>query len=439
MKNNSDFPRVLIVYNSRINQVDTHGVSIRGWFADWPKQSLAQIYSGGDIGDETFCGFNFKIKQDERRFGRLFIKIKGSSIGKSSYPILVENNTAKKMRIGKSQLFKSKVSELLMATGLWELIFKPVLSIDIIRFIQEFKPQIIYCQGYNLTFALLPVMIKRRFNLPICFQTGDDWPSNRYKDTLFSFIMRPVIVNAAKTLIAESAIRLANCSNMVEEFEKKYNLPFVKLMMCDSIERFRNSAIRRIVSPSVYSIIYTGGIGGNRWESIIDLSIAADLLSKEGINILITVFTSNVPMEAVNKFKDHKSIQILPDPSHEELPSYLKGGDILFLPETFDELQSKSIHLSLSTKAHLYMFSEIPILVYGSHITGIVNYALEEKWAYIVQKRDKTILANALKKLLMDTKLRQKLVKKGYEVAIKNHDKTIVRQQFLANLSNAQY
>ena len=45
MKKSIDYPRVLIVYNSRINTFDQHGVSIRGWFADWPKENLAQIYS----------------------------------------------------------------------------------------------------------------------------------------------------------------------------------------------------------------------------------------------------------------------------------------------------------------------------------------------------------------------------------------------------------
>ena len=53
------FPKVLIIYNSRINMADQHGVSIREWFADWPKEYLAQIYSGGEIGENTFCGYNF--------------------------------------------------------------------------------------------------------------------------------------------------------------------------------------------------------------------------------------------------------------------------------------------------------------------------------------------------------------------------------------------
>jgi hypothetical protein len=98
-KSKNSYPRVLLVYNSRINKADQHGVSIRGWFGDWPKQNLAQIYSGGDVGEEVFCGYNFKIGQNERRFGKYFFKIKDSSIGQSSYPLQPDTKFKKLKKI----------------------------------------------------------------------------------------------------------------------------------------------------------------------------------------------------------------------------------------------------------------------------------------------------------------------------------------------------
>ena len=53
MNNIDKFPRVLILYHSRINSYDQHGVSIRGWFANYPKEKMAQIYSGGEIGENS--------------------------------------------------------------------------------------------------------------------------------------------------------------------------------------------------------------------------------------------------------------------------------------------------------------------------------------------------------------------------------------------------
>lgn len=45
------FPRVLIVYKSRINAEDGFNVSLRGCFREWPTKQLAQIYSGGVVGE----------------------------------------------------------------------------------------------------------------------------------------------------------------------------------------------------------------------------------------------------------------------------------------------------------------------------------------------------------------------------------------------------
>ena len=163
--NDSKYPRVLIVYNSRINKADQHGVSIRGWFRDWPKENLAQIYSGGEVGEEVFCKYNFKLGRKERRFGNFFFKLKGSSIGQSSYIVSLDENFTSLKKFSLWSLAKNKISEWLINTGLWELIFKPVFSKELIKFIEDFKPQIIYCQGYSLTFAWLPVMVHKYSNL----------------------------------------------------------------------------------------------------------------------------------------------------------------------------------------------------------------------------------------------------------------------------------
>ena len=111
MNERNIFPRVLIIYHSCINKADQHGVSIRGWFGDWPKENLAQIYSGGEFGDEKFCGYNFKLGPKERRLGRFFYKLKESSIGQSSYTISLDENFSKLSKLSKRSLFKNKIGE----------------------------------------------------------------------------------------------------------------------------------------------------------------------------------------------------------------------------------------------------------------------------------------------------------------------------------------
>lgn len=433
MKNIKEFPRVLIIYHSCINKQDSHGVSLREWFADFPKENLSQIYSGGEVGEERFCGYNFKLGEKERRLGKLFSKIKDSSLGKSSYVVTLDHNTTKLNKFSFWGLLKNKISWWVINTGLLEIIFKPQMSDAIIEFVKNFRPEIIYCQGYSLTFAWLPVMLQNRFNLPICFQTGDDWPSYLYKNSPLSIAIRPIVTRAVRSLMLKSKIRLANGKLMVEDYEKKYGLKFVPLMMCDNIDRFDSAIAHRVADNASISIIYSGNLGQGRWVSIIELCEAAKLL--EDHKILITAFATTVPPEAVNALRGIVNLQILPGPPHEQLPSYLKGADILFLPETFDQIKAEEIRLSISTKAHFYMMSKIPVLVYGSPKTGIVNYAKEEGWASVVQEQSLNQLMSALRELITNEKVRKQLVNKGVEVVLKNHMEDSVKNKFLCILN----
>ena len=438
MNGSSKYPRVLIIYNSRINKADQHGVSIRGWFGDWPKENLAQIYSGGEIGDEVFCNYNFKLGQKERRFGKVFFKLKGSSIGKSSYTVSLDENFTNLKKFSFGSLIKNKISEWLINTGLWELIFKPVFSKELIKFIEDFKPQIIYCQGYSLTFTWLPVMINKFFNIPICFQTGDDWPSNLYLDSPLSFAIRPIVDRAVKSLLSTSSARLGNGNLMAKEYSERYNLSFEPLMMCDNLARFRKAAPYSVANNGTRTILYSGGLAHGRWVSIVDLCAASELLKIEGFKIMVVALATTIPREAVNTLRKISNLHILPGPSHEELPSYLKGADILYLPETFDPTEAKIIRLSVSTKAHLYMMSERPILVYASPTTGVMNYARDAGWGCIVQEQNLNKLADALLKLLTNEEYCKKIINKGVEVVLKNHEEYKVKARFLAILNEIE-
>ncbi|HEY5368245.1 MAG TPA: glycosyltransferase [Hanamia sp.] len=428
----SEYPRVLIIYPSCINKEDQHGVSMREWFADWPQNKLAQIYSGNEIGDKKFCAYNFKLGEKERKFGKLFFKFKDSSLGKSSYITILDDEIKNLNKVSLLSLFKNKISGWLIGTGLWELMFPPVLSQEMARFVSDFNPQIIYCQGYSLTFTWIPIMLHDRFNIPICFQTGDDWPSFIYKSSPLSIVMRPMVNKAVRSLLSKSSVRLANGRIMEEEYKKRYGLPFATLMICDNIDRFRNETPRRVVDNGFISVVYSGNLGNYRWASIIELCEAAKQISLDRVKIMVTAFATIIPPEAVNQLQEIDNLQVLPNPSHEELPSYLKGADILFLPESFEEKRANEIHLSISTKAHLYMLSEKPVLVYASSLTGIANYAKEEGWACVVEEQNVSKLAAALKNLIENREYSNKLINKGIEVYLRNHDQKKVRARLLS-------
>ena len=70
-----------------INANDQFGVSIRNWFADWPKENLAQISSGGVFGNERFCGNNYQLGPQDGSFGKIYFRFKRSSFAQSGQPL----------------------------------------------------------------------------------------------------------------------------------------------------------------------------------------------------------------------------------------------------------------------------------------------------------------------------------------------------------------
>jgi glycosyltransferase involved in cell wall biosynthesis len=396
----------------------------------WPSQNLAQIFSSGDSSEEKFCGYSYKLGVQERHWGNLFFKIKNSSLGKSSQPVIMGMKKEELPKQGYVEIVRSKLGNFFLNSGIWELLFFPILSQPLLKWVDEFKPEIIYCQGYSLSFAWLPLMLKKKFDLPLVFQTTDDWPSYLYKNSFLSAILRPIVCKAVQELVTLSTKRFTIGDLMSSEYSIRYGASFETIMIGDSIDRFRQAIPRRVAKEGTISIIYSGNLQLGRWNSLIDLCKAAQLLNSEGLDIQISAFVSTIPSEAINILQTLNNLQILPPPSHDLVPSYLKGADILFLPEPFDKKKSELIRLSISTKVPLYTMSERPIIVYAPPIAGVTEYAKREGWAYIVDQPNIILLSEAIRNIVKSEDFTKKLIENCTQVALKNHDEKKIRRTF---------
>jgi len=360
------------------------------------------------------------LAEGDRYFGRLYFALKNNITSPSGLVNLTEGKSStKEIKISKFAQIKNKIVQFFYYSGFWEIIFAPRLARNLIDWINEVKPDVIYCQGFQLSFCWLPLMIHKRFSIPIVFHTSDDWPNNLYRnDPLMHLLVKYV----AKTLIRTSSKSIAFSPPMADSYKKQFNKDFEIIMNCDSYERFSRVKPKRITEDGEISVIYMGGLGQERWKSIVEFCKTVEEKLSKKYSIVITAYASNLPIEAIDELMTRPNLRILSPLSHSEVPEILKGGDILLLPETFDKKLATDIKFSISTKAHLYMMSEKPILVYGSPLTGIVNYAKKDQWAYVVDQQNKELLAKAVEELICDIDLRTKLIETGKRIALENHD-----------------
>jgi hypothetical protein len=205
-------------------------------------------------------------------------------------------------------------------------------------------------------------------------------------------------------------------------------------MHCDDPERFFRAKPIRLQPLEVHSILATGAFDDSRWPLLLDLEEACHRLNNMGIPVQATVLAVHISKEGYRRINSCQFVKLQDDPGHELLPSYLKGADLLYLPETFDPHIAQGYQYSISTKAHLFMFSQRPILVYGHPACGLVNYAKRDGWAYVVEEQNIDFLVEALRSTLIDNEQRKKRMQAADQVAMRNNDCAKVRNIFHSSL-----
>ena len=431
-----NYPKVLVIALGRINKGDLHnnGLLLRNLFKNYPKENTAQIFSSGNNFDDGFFGHYYCISKEDRRFGRLFYHFKGEELVEKISDEQPSQSAIK-------QRIKSIILNLFIKTGLYELLFRVKISKQMENWIENFKPDIIFAQGYNLSFSLLPILIKKAFNIKLAFLTTDDWPRYLYSGMLrenkvLSIFARRKAKKLSNELIKLTDIPFAFGHPMAKEYEKRYGKIFYVISHSDEPKRFDLCQAKRLNPPEVYSIITIGNFNHYRWPLLLDLNEACEILNAEGIYVRLSILSSAIEIEGKLKLRNANYIDIYEDPGNDNLPCYLKGADLLFLPEGFDENFVEAIQLSISSKAHLYMFSKKPIIVYAHKNTGVAQYAHDFGWAKVITERSSEKLANVIKEQLNNKSASKNQAVVAYNFALSMHDNKIVSRKFQQLLIN---
>jgi glycosyltransferase involved in cell wall biosynthesis len=425
MTHTSEYPKVLIVAMGKINALDTtnNGLLLRSLFSPWPKEQLAQIFSSGENGDEGFCGKCYRLNERDRRFGKLFARLKKNASRTAQVQSQAQSHS----------LFANMVSALkrwtirhIVDTGVYELVFKLRTTPELEQWVKDVQPDVVFAQGYSLTFCLLPIWVARHPRAKLAVLATDDWPRYQYsgqhgEPAVMSWLMQPLVRRAAAQLFSKAQTLFAFGDVMAREYQDRYSRAVLVLNHADDRERFRASIPRRIHAEGIKTILAIGGLNKYRWPLLLDAADACKELISRGIQARVAVMASSIEGEGAVTLAANPWIDLLPDPGHESLPTYLKGADVLLLAEGFDDGYASAIALSISSKAHLFMLSGKPSIVYANSETGVAKYAAQRGWAKVVSHRSHLGLAKAIEEVLTNTGERSRLIENSKQTYERNH------------------
>lgn len=389
---NTEYPKVLLVYNMLISGDNPRTQHFMVWFQDWPRDRLAQVCTGDEMGCAPFTKHVYRLGAEDRRMGALMQRQRSGAVRKAGSVQVLSGQSVGGLKV--------RAARWVMRSGLWELVFKIRLSDALKSFVSEFDPDVIYAQGYTLGLCQLPLLLNEWRSIPLCFHTADDWPTRLYADSPVCLLMRPVVKDVATRLIRRAQVRIAFTGMMKQEYESRYRVPFhdvigpvVDMKACAAAEPVASCPGEAI------TVVYAGSMQGDRCRAAIDMAKAVQLLRKEGTDIVFVCYNLDAAREAAAELEQLGAIVKAPIPV-EQVPGILRGAGILFLPEWFNETDSSWISLSLSSKVPYCIAAQRPIVVYGSALTGVAQHAEAEGWAVTVVERAAERLADCLRRLL---------------------------------------
>lgn len=427
--NGIDHPRVLFVTPAAFNRMTGGGITFGNLFAGWPKDRLATVHNDPVPTTKETCERYYRLGSAEiRRWGPLerIAPAAGSSFNTGSTFL------AKSPR-GLSKLAKQLVfGEQLPDTGR--------LSPELERWIEDFRPELLYTiLGTNAMMDLVDA-IQRRFALPLTIHMMDDWPESSYRGGALGFLARERMARQLQELMHRAAARFGICDAMCAAYEKRYGAPFAVFQNAVDIKRWTPFARCDAAAQADAEVVYVGSIFPfAQLDSLAACCQAIAHLGRRGARVRLSIYS---PARYAEPHRERLVVgpnitlhDTLTD--DEQFFRLIAGADALLLPVNFDPDTVRLIRYSMPTKVPAYLLSGTPILAHGPDEVAQIRYAQEHDWALVVSEPGADAVREGLRRLLSDVALRARLSQNARRTALERHDASDVRARFQVQLAHA--
>lgn len=438
--NASELPRILVVTSNNFNLTAGGGITLTNLFHGWPVDRIANVHEDHTPEDHSVCRNFYRLSDEEIRWSwplslaqSWHTRARAVFVGESS----VGNGTRALSVAGKgSGSAAVRLSQWIIGDGMPRSV---QISTRLRGWLDAFKPELLY--GFLGSMAQIRLMqgLGRTLAVPMAIHIMDNWPAVLYRRGLLGPQLRAVVQKEFQALLQGASLRLGICEDMCEEYQHRYGYPFLPFHNALDIEKWLSGARRNWKAGSPFIVRYVGSIvaDGQR-ESLHDTCEAVCGLRARGVPVEMWIHAPREQTAYLQKSGvSLQGVYVEDSPSADAVARLLIGADLLVLPFNFDARSAEYIRLSMPTKVPAYMISGTPILLYGPSDIATTRYAEREGWGYVVSKRSEVALQEALRNLISDQALRERLGRRAQELASERHDAAKVRPMFWEALATA--
>jgi glycosyltransferase involved in cell wall biosynthesis len=413
-------PRLLFITPAAFNRTTGGGVTFGNLFSGWPKDRLATAHSDPVPTTDETCEKYYHLGADElRRWGpleRMAPAAPGAAATAAPAP------RSRLRRMARIAIFGQQLPD------------SGTLSASLERWIEYFRPEVLYSILGTNGMMQLVLAVQRRFRLPLVVHFMDDWPEASYRGGLISPFERQRMQRLLRETLERATLRLGICEAMCEAYSARYGVPFQAFHNAVDVARWSGVAVER--RPK--EVVYIGSIfAAAQLESLVDCCQAAARLRDEGVRL--SIYSPAMYAEAHRRRLVVADNIALHDTISDDAAFFrrIASADVLLLPVNFDAATVRYIRYSMPTKLPAYLFSGTPILAYGPAEVAQVSYLVKEDAALVVRERGVERVAENLRRLLGDEDLRARLGSNARRLALERHDLRAVRPRFQQALAGA--
>lgn len=425
-------PKTLII-GQPFNNDFGGGITQANLFWGWDKDKIAVVSTDHMFNNlnTEICDTYYILGNEEYKWAFPFNLIQRSVSSGQRIVKPNNNSAAAPLSSGKSKL-RARIVEkyfypFLEYAGLFHAISKLEISDKLKKWIDEYKPDVIYAQAPTRELVLFCTKMKEYIKKPMVYHVMDDWPSTISQKGPFKNYWHKKIDKELKVLLNRSATLLSISHAMAEEYKKRYGREFITFHNPIEIDFWKSHQKKTYELGASPAILYAGRIGPGIEITLETLAKAIEKVNK-GSKIQVQFFlqTKDKPQWVEN----YKCVQHKPMVAYKELPRVFAEADFLYLPYDFTIDSIRYIKYSMPTKAPEYMMCGTPILVFGPAETALVIDAMKNNWAKVVTENNVDTLAEAIKDLVTNEGLRKQITANAVSIAETNYNSVKIRSRF---------
>ena len=434
-----DYIRVLIL-GETFRSNGGGGITLINLFKNWPSDKLAvvteRIY---ETSTNTNCLKFYQLGHLEQKLpfplSLLMKSINSGEVDIKLNSISHLNSNKKLLQVPKSYIRKT-LNSLLYFLGVYHFIYKTVLSNQLLNWISEYSPDIIYAQPFRYSDMKFIYELQKRTSIPLAIHFMDDSISFLNKPNLLYYYWRNKTKIIFRQLIDNSVVLLSISQFMSDEYYRRYKKIFIPMRNPIDLDQWLPYTKNNWDVSDTINIVYTGRLAIPNINSLFRFCTVVDNLKKSGINIRFDIYSIDDNLKFRSKIRYFKGIFLNNPIPYEDVPRLITKYDILLLPIDFNKTGIKYAKYSISTKTSEYMISGVPILLFAPEEVALTSYAIENQCMLSVTEDKYEKLTSALIRLINDKSLRESLAKKAFDVVRKDSDANNVRQDLKLLLSS---